>query len=132
MKTDSDDNSASDPIEPGVPVEDTTSESGPTADPVSRWATEHYGFEDEAAASIPAPSSTATARATSSRRPKALLAGAVLALVLVSGAGGAAIADGDNGPGNRPNDTVQLDGSDGFRGGGDGGFDRGGDAGGRR
>jgi hypothetical protein len=134
MSTDPDDHSTSDPVEPGVPGEGNPTAAGPAADPVSRWATEHYGFEDEEEAAVPgtAPSAPTAAPVISGRRPQALLAGAVLALLVTSGIGGAAIAaDGDNGPRNRANDTVQVDRGDGFRGEGAAGLGRGGD-GGRR
>jgi hypothetical protein len=84
-------------------------------DPVSGWATEHYGFDDETqpspdqvAASAPAStSSSASARSQprdvpSRPRRRALVAAAVLSLGLAAGVGGGiavagVTADGDQG-----------------------------------
>jgi hypothetical protein len=90
-------------------------------DPVNRWATEHYGFEEEpvvatAAAVLPPGKRPRVARRLHRR---ALLAG-VLGLVLTGAAGGAAVAAdlGGGGPGGRDG-LVQVD-----RTGGNGGLDR--------
>jgi hypothetical protein len=76
----------------------------------NRWATEHYGFDDDAANHVGreadgAASSASSARPTSprddaprSRRRSTLIASAVLSVALVAGIGGTAVASGD-GPG---------------------------------
>ena len=90
-------------------------------DPVNRWATEHYGFEDEpvvaTAGAVPAP--VERPRVTRRLHRRALLAG-VLGLILTGAVGGAAVAAdlGDGGPGGRDG-RVQVD-----RTGGNGGLDR--------
>jgi hypothetical protein len=89
-----------------------TTEHNP--DPVNRWATEHYGFEDEpvaqdaAAAGSPIPaSSPAVARPWADevpgrgRRTSLIAAAGVLSLALVAGIGGFAVAE-DGGPGSGP------------------------------
>lgn len=75
-------------------------------DPVNRWATEHYGFEDGLAAQDAgrpgSASSTTPTRPPGdavprSGRRKALMAAGVLSLALTMGIGGVAVADdGDN------------------------------------
>jgi hypothetical protein len=90
-------------------------------DPVNRWATEHYGFDDEpavpTAAAVPPPVERPRANRRLHRR--VLLAG-VLGLTLTGAVGGAAVAadQGDGGPGARDG-LVHLD-----RTGGNGGPDR--------
>ncbi|MGB7981364.1 MAG: hypothetical protein WCF36_11305 [Candidatus Nanopelagicales bacterium] len=75
-----------------------------TADPViNRWATEHYGFEDEsppgAAASTPASSPDRPRAAGLWSRKRALLGAGALGLVLTGGAVGASVAANGDGPG---------------------------------
>jgi hypothetical protein len=97
-----------------------------TADPVNRWATEHYGFENE-------PQQEASPTSMSQphglvvglwSRKRALLAAGALGLVLTGGVGGAAIAssangDGEGGPGGPGgNDQVNADFDGDGRGGG--------------
>jgi hypothetical protein len=120
MSTELPDNNTSIPIQPPGRDEDASSEPTPAADPVNRWATEHYGFADEAAVPTPTPAPSGVAATTSSRHPKALLTGAVMALLVISGVGGAAVAADGDGPGDGPNGIVQFDGRDGFDGYGDG------------
>jgi hypothetical protein len=97
-------------------------------DPVNRWATEHYGFDDEpvvvTAAAVPPP--VERPRVTRHLHRRALLAG-VLGLVLTGAVGGAAVAAdlGNGGPGGRDG-LVQVD-----RTGGNGGPDRAGGLNGR-
>jgi hypothetical protein len=104
-------------------------------DPVNRWATEHYGFEDDAAdqdaTTTPTPPSrtASTPTAPPGRRRNALVAAGVLVASLVAGFGGVAVAadaPGDGTGGDRGAVTVRFDG-DGGRAGGDrgdiGGFD---------
>jgi hypothetical protein len=105
-------------------------------DPVNRWATEHYGFDDEpvVATAVTVPPPVERPRATRRLHRRALLAG-VLTLTLTGAVGGAAVAAdlGDGGPGGRDG-LVQidrtggnggLDRADGFNGPGDGGRDGG-------
>jgi hypothetical protein len=91
-------------------------------DPVSRWATEHYGFEADRGAAIPDPGAVAggtpASRPASSRAPAdvvarprrrlTLIASGVVGLVMISGVGAAAIAaanaDDSGRPGGRPAD----------------------------
>ena len=67
-------------------------------DPVNRWATEHYGFEDDAAeqdtpTTATGPAGTSPAPHVSLRRRRsALVAAGVLAASLVAGFGGVAVA----------------------------------------
>jgi hypothetical protein len=88
---------ASDPIDP-------TTRPGAT-DAVNRWATEHYGFDDEPGAaavsetSAMPPSSRPGARIASGPRHRLLLGAGVLALLVAGGAGGAAVADAAGGDG---------------------------------
>jgi hypothetical protein len=108
-------------------------------DPVNRWATEHYGFEDtdtsppespappeaahsSAALSTPAAEGhTVAGSAPASGRRTGFLVGGVVSLALVVGLGGVAVAAADDGgrggPDNGRGRVVQLD--DGSR--GDGG-----------
>src|SRR3954447_19375152 len=73
---------------------------------VNRWATEHYGFDDNAdherrgadAAASSTPSTWPRHDARRSRRRTALIASAVLSVALVAGIGGTAVAS-DDGPG---------------------------------
>ena len=75
-------------------------------DPVNRWATEHYGFDDEpvdagapSAVRAPAAGSVSGVR----RRTGALLAAGVFGTAVIGGAGGAALAaEGPDGGGNGP------------------------------
>src|SRR3954452_3774190 len=87
----------------------TDSEMHMTEEPESanRWATEHYGFDDDAAnhegrgadATASAGRPTPTQRARRRPRPRtALIASAVLSLAFVAGVGGTAVAS-DDGPG---------------------------------
>jgi hypothetical protein len=103
-----------------------TINAGP--DPVNRWATEHYGFEDDAAeqdtpTTTTGPAGTSpTPEVPPRRRRSALVAAGVLAASLVAGFGGVAVAA--DAPGNGSVDD---------RGAGRGvivRFDRGGDLGG--
>ena len=83
-------------------------------DPVNRWATEHYGFDDEpgdpprwaptSAQGNPA-TSTPTARPARVRHGVALVGGVLLGALLTSGTVGAVAAD-DRGGGGRPGDHV--------------------------
>jgi hypothetical protein len=71
----------------------------------NRWATEHYGFEDDAAnqdgrAVNAAASSTPSAtrpHAPRSRRRTTFIASAILSVAMVAGIGGTAVAS-DDGP----------------------------------
>jgi hypothetical protein len=111
-------------------------------DPVNRWATEHYGFEDpesdqpegqtapqahepspaaQQAAPVPADQPVAAAAPAAGRRT-GLLVGGIVSLALVVGLGGVAVAAADDGGRGGPPDgdrgrVVQVD--DGGR--GDGG-----------
>jgi hypothetical protein len=92
-----------------------------TPDPVNRWATEHYGFEDEPNPPPPAPSAAAPRprapmRSSHPRRRSAWLAGGVLSVLLGAvGVGGITMAANaaDPGPGDR--DTGDVGGFDGGR-----------------
>jgi hypothetical protein len=84
---------ANTPNDPAEPV--------PAPDPVNRWATEHYGFEDapasppETPSSAPYPSTPTVSRRLSR---KMLIGAGVLGVLLAGGVGGAAIAaDGGDG-----------------------------------
>ena len=83
----------------------------PNPDPVNRWATEHYGFQDEpgaqdaAASASPIPATSPTAARPRAdvapgrgRRTSLVAAAGVLSLALVAGIGGFAVAN-DGGPG---------------------------------
>lgn len=102
-----------------------TADHGPV-DPVNRWATEHYGFDDDARepVSTRAASVSSTAEGRFPRKRMLLVAG-VLGLALTAGVGGAALAADSNGGGGTGNgagrgDNGHLDGDrDGGR---DGGF----------
>lgn len=65
-------------------------------DPANRWATEHYGFADDAGAATRRPGGTRGSLPTADRsarpRIKNRLAATIVGIALVSGAGGAAIA----------------------------------------
>src|SRR4051812_37690883 len=86
-----------------------TPNAGP--DPVNKWATEHYGFEDDApdpGDSAVAPTSPQVAgtaqqhdKAPRPRRRTVLIAAGALSLALLAGIGGAAVAaeSGPDGPG---------------------------------
>lgn len=81
---------------------------GPESDPAQAWAREHYGFPDNELRDEPpvAPASVATGSPRAWSRPRTLVAGGVLGLLLVGGAGGATIAaavegGGDGGDGGR-------------------------------
>jgi hypothetical protein len=91
-------------------------------DPVNRWATEHYGFDEnpgtadadpravpgDAAASWPAAPRPPADDAARPRRRIALLASSVAGLVMVAGLGGVAIAAAsadDARVGGRPGDA---------------------------
>jgi hypothetical protein len=88
--------------------------SNDNSDPVNRWATEHYGFQDEPAAQVvatagsPVPSSgpvrpRAGDAPVPGRRRTTCIAAGVLSLALIAGIGGvatASVAD-DGGRGGR-------------------------------
>jgi hypothetical protein len=81
----------------------------------NRWATEHYGFEDEAANERAHAAAAFAVRPTSSRhgaprsrRRTALIASAVLSIALVGGIGGTAVAS-DDGPGGGRERIVHVD-----------------------
>ena len=82
-------------------------DSNTTPDPVNRWATEHYGFDDEPSRSAPAahaarPQPRVDRPFPRPRRRSALLAGGVLSVLLgAAGVGGIAMAANavDDGPG---------------------------------
>jgi hypothetical protein len=97
------------------------------ADPINRWATVHYGFDEDSyvQAAQPAPSWATGSRLTARPRKRALLAAGVLGLILTGTVSGAAIAaSGDDGrPGGRDG-VAQFDHRD-------GGPDRGNVGGGR-
>jgi hypothetical protein len=89
----------------------------PNPDPVNRWATEHYGFDDEPtppapAAHTEAPRAPAAERSAHPRRRSALVGGAVVG-VLASAAGLGAISmagnAADGGPGDRGNTSTVTD-----------------------
>jgi hypothetical protein len=93
----------------------------------NRWATEHYGFEDEAAnqRAYAADAAASSVRPTSprhdaprSRRRTTLIASAVLGVALVAGIGGTAVAS-DDGPGGGRGVIIHVDhgGNHGGRGG---------------
>jgi hypothetical protein len=113
-------------------------------DPVNRWATEHYGFEEDFADAAPAPSATRETRApvARARRPRAgivprarrrsaLIASGVLSLAMIAGIGVVTIAAADEagGPGGGPpggvrSAVVQFDGDVGGHAGNPGRGDR--------
>jgi hypothetical protein len=83
----------------------------------NRWATEHYGFEDEAAnerahateaAAFAVGPTSSRHGAPRSRRRTALIASAVLSVALVGGIGGTAVAS-DDGPGGGREGIVHVD-----------------------
>jgi hypothetical protein len=86
---------------------------------VNRWATEHYGFDDnaddEGRGADATASSASSDRPTSprhgaprSRRRTALIASAVFSLALVAGIGGTAVAS-DDGPGGGREASIHVD-----------------------
>jgi len=98
-------------------------------DPVNRWATEHYGFEEdrsvhtatqtarepEAAPPLPSAPHPPVTTGERPRRRTALISSGVLSLALIACIGGAAVAapdagDGGGGPGGGRVAVVQLDG----------------------
>jgi hypothetical protein len=93
-----------------------------TPDPVNRWATEHYGFQDDASPdafeSRPAPptgSPLAAAGAPGLGRKAVLAAaGGILGFVVIAGIGGVATADvggdGARPDGGRDGITARFDG----------------------
>lgn len=102
----------------GPEPDSTTVEDRSAVDPANRWATEHYGFEDESppvATSTPAGSVVRGGVAGLWSRRRALLAAGALGLVVTGGVGGAAIAASANGEGDggfdgrRDNDQVSAD-----------------------
>jgi len=83
----------------------------------NRWATEHYGFEDEAAnqrthatdgAAFAARPTSPRHDAPRSRRRTTLIASAVLSVALVAGIGGTAVAS-DDGRGGGPAGIIHVD-----------------------
>jgi hypothetical protein len=95
--------------------------SGNEPEAANRWATEHYGFVDDASARdlvVPEPATSAASDARPlsrqngappSRRRGAVIASAVLSVALVAGIGGTAVAS-DDGHGQGQDGTTHLDG----------------------
>jgi hypothetical protein len=125
-----------------------TPHAGP--DPVNKWATEHYGFEDDApdpdhgavAPSSPPVAATAQQPVNGAPRPHrrtVLLATGALSLALIAGIGGAAVAAGSGPEGQGGASDVNFGQGEDFGGGDDfgqgddpaqgGDFGRGGDFG---
>jgi hypothetical protein len=103
---------------------DHTHPSDSQDDPVNRWATEHYGFEDDSVdPGSPSAAPSSEPRGAGRRRTKALVAGGVLGLLMASGIGGAALAA--DGAGAGVGGPALFDGDG--RGDGDGGDGDGGD-----
>jgi hypothetical protein len=88
---------------------DHTGPSGPQDDPANRWATEHYGFEEDSVepASSSAPPSSEP-RTGGRRHAQALVAAGVLGLLMAGGIGSVALAA--EGGGDGPQNTVFFDG----------------------
>jgi hypothetical protein len=88
---------------------DHTGPSDPQDDPVNRWATEHYGFEEDSVgpASSSAPPSSEP-RTGGRRHAQALVAAGVLGLLMAGGIGSVALAA--EGGGDVPQNTVFFDG----------------------
>src|SRR4051794_25353018 len=82
----------------------------------NRWATEHYGFDDNAddqgrgagAVASSTPPTSPRHGAPRSRSRTALIASAVLSVALVAGIGGTAVAS-DDGPGGGREGIIHVD-----------------------
>lgn len=89
---------------------------GHQPDPARAWATEHYGFTEQAAP----PAAPARATRSPLTRARVIIGSAVLALLLAGGVGGATLASADDGGGGGIGAFQDADGD------GDGDRDRGG------